>query len=1238
MYHLVSEQTAELRLSDNVLIGNQTTQYLKPFQLEAVRFLYDRFSKQEFCIFNDESGLGKTASIAAFLSGLNTSKKTLVVLQNDDHLLAGWQFHLGVLTDLSVCVVKDVNDSTESAHSVYLSKWSILRSIGDLSKLKFDYIIVDHRGFTLNNSFCSSMLLKHYEGKVNIVISSVDITSDVKLLYNVLRLGGCLEHQYKTIQAFERKFHLPDVKEVLSKRVDLEEYYKQRGVLGEYIKDYRLRRYRHQFESYLPLVTEEQYKINLSRWLGENNSNSTISQTTLESSSEPLSTGNTDEISECLRNMKREPELTGGNDNAEILSECSDEVVAMEPLFLQLSESEVEEVSKDRAETIGDECRSPFIDVVTVSSDDCEIISLSNTPPPHQPTRSPATRKKRKFTKRLQQAENIELTESETEEASPSSSNRKSLNVRLCRVMLPQKKHQETESAEPRKAPLRKPASKKTDEEMTKKPSNEMTTSKSTGVSQSESDKASTSKSKEEQQKTPMKKSPQKVQAVNVVADTSTDQPTTSKATRGRKSESKSPTEHTFKKPQAQKMQSKPAQSPKTVSKTPENESTSSKSTQLRKAATAASKTPTPQAETKSTQVKKPANVTPKKPQEQTKSKTAKEDTAATKSTQATPKKPSQTTAKKPQTEKTPLKSKQTSPKEATEPKTKQATKTEPATSKKTPQQKKTSADEQMGPLKQERSATPNSEPKTRRSYLRDRNSDDVDQRQTRGMQRLTRSAESRIQSKYMSPLKALQYDKKSPVKGKRSHDAVQTPKASKRKREEDNVKQEETADNRSSTTMTEDEPPPKRKVGRPRKVAQDNQRVATPEVTKKTEITQKVATQESSKQANITQKVDKQESSKQANITQKVDTPELLSSGSNASDYSYLQCAQKLPDNLTELEAFQDFRIPEVPQATPLMLSSSLNVNFFSDSEVIVVPSSIPKQEVVVINSSNEECSQQSNTQSRRTRALKRKVSKEPSQPSASTSNFGLLLGEQRARVNKSPDIFSNCSDFSQITLAQPVPQPSPFEGFKIFGSEVKQHQVKTQQSIGTQKKRERSCLDILENMFEPHKTKTNKSGINLLPMLPSPKKQLPQRRFTLLDEDIFEITNNGEFGSRLRLNSNGHVSPVFQVQQQHQQQPQATQQLQQRNKITKYLIGSGCTPEDTGQRIQALSPAQRKSPKSIKSTQSTKLTRWFGTADATTSQSAPSTPQVPADKAAAARVARSGGPTKRKQLNLFK
>ncbi|XP_034482256.1 protein suppressor of underreplication [Drosophila innubila] len=1176
MYHFVSEQTPELRLSDNVLISSHTTQYLKSFQLEAVRFLHDRLSKQEFCIFNDENGLGKCASIVALLNGLGATKKTLIVLQNDDHLLAGWQFHLGVLTDLPVCVIKDVNNSTESAHSVYLSKWSVLRSIGDLSKLKFDYVIVDHRGFTLNNNFCTSMLLKQFERKVNIVISSVDITSDVKLLYNVLRLGGCLEHQYKTFQSFERKFHLPDVKEVLSKRVDLEEYYKQRGVLGEYIKDFRLRRYRHQFESYLPLVTPEQFKINLSLWLGENNSNSTISQTTIESSTEALSTGGTDEIFECLMKIKQEREWTQQEKPEKMsVSESSDEAIGMEPLVLEMSDSETEEVVEENVRVAKSTPTMSSTDVVLLSSDDCEIVTPPTTPPSlsRVPTTSPATKTKRKYTKRSLAAKSVDLTDSETEEPTNSQRKTRKLNIRLSRVTLTQNTQEEVTSN-----------SKKSLEPVTK-----------------------SSPKKSPVLKAPLKPAP--------VASKQSQEPTTllkaAQATKPRPVDTKIVSELTTKKSPEKTTPSKTTQrtkSPIACNKSPE---LTTKKTQEKK-------TPL-----KPTAVKKPSPVTAKKTTEQQK------NAASVSTDQLTPKRSSQVTkpaSKKSQEQRTPLESEEplVSIKKTHEQKTpsrtthvgnpaskktplKTALKTiaSPATSKNTPEQKKKLSSPEPITPKQDKLVTPKSEPKSKRSHLRDMNSDEVVMRQTRGMQRLTRSADSRMHSKYMAPLKALEFEKKVAPKVKRRLDVNRTPKTSKRRNEEEAVKLEAalTPKKSTATATTEEEPKVKKGRGRPKnKLSND---LSKPSSSKK----------------------------KKEDVSAVVATPELLSSGSISSNYSYMQCAQKLPDNLTELESFSEFRIPQAPQATPSMLPVTLN--FFSDSEVVVVPNSNPKPDVVVINSSNDECSQQSTTQSRRTRALKRKVSsssKEQSQPS--TSSFGMLLAQQRNGVNKSPDIFSNCSDLSQITLAQHLPSTSPFEGFKIFGSEVKQLQqqhAKVQQLTMPKKNRERSCLDLLENMFDTQKTKGKESGISLLPNLPSPEKQLPPRRFTLLDDDIFEITNNGEFGSRLRLNSTGNVSPVHQ-----QQQPQ--QLLQQRNKITKYLIGSGCTPEDAGQRTQS-SQAQRKSPKSIKSTQSTKLTRWFNSATASgSSQSAPSTPVVPAEKANAARVARSGGPTKRKQLNLFK
>lgn len=504
---------------------------------------------------------------------------------------------------------------------------------------------------------------------------------------------------------------------------------------------------------------------------------------------------------------------------------------------------------------------------------------------------------------------------------------------------------------------------------------------------------------------------------------------------------------------------------------------------------------------------------------------------------------------------------------------------------------------------------TPKTEPRSKRSDVNILTG--VQLRETRGMQRMTRSADARPYSKYMGLRRALDYDKKGTPKRKRNSDTNQTPTTSKLKKEEAVVKQEVTVMAKKSKTTPTKEKPKTKKIGRPPKRKLSKEPTSLPSNKRRGKISE------------VTVK------------SVPAATPELLSSGSLQSDNSYLQCAQKLPENLAELGSLElpQFRVPHVPPATPLMLPIPLNL--FSDSEVAIAPSPQQKSDVVVINSSHDESSQPSakQSQSRRTRALKRKrpVPSKEQQSQPTTSSFGMLLAQQRGSVNKSPDIFSNCSDLSQLTLAQPVPSVSPFEGFKIFGSEVKQLQqqhAKTQSGMPVKKKRERSCLDILEQMFEPQKTKDSDLGVQLLPNLPSPKQQLPPRRFTLLDDDIFEITNNGEFGSRLRLDSMGNVSPV----QQQQSQPQ-------RNKITNYLISSGGTPEDAGQRTQA-SQVLRKSPKGIKSTQSTKLTRWFATAAAVSgeSQSAPSTPVVPADKMARARMARSGGAGKRKRLELDK
>ncbi|XP_017133977.1 protein suppressor of underreplication [Drosophila elegans] len=972
MYHFVSEQTPELRLSADALVTSHVTQYLKGFQLEAVRFLYDRLAKREFCILNDESGLGKLATVAALLSALDPAKKTLIVLQNDEQLLAGWRFHLDTLTDLQVCTIQGLQDTTDSPHNVYLAKWSQLRSIGDLSRLKFDYVLVDNRGHSLNNSFCTSMLLKHFEGRVNMVISSVDITSDVKLLYNVLRLGGRLEHQYRSFQSFDRKFHLPDPKEVFSKRIDLEEYYKQRGFLSEYIKDFRLRRFRHQFDKSLPLVAPEQYKHNLNLWLASKNS-----QSTLSGSSEVCSTIASLENNPALQNE------TLPSEDADKLSDHSlDDVAAMSPLVFESSDSDVEPITVDPSDDQNQ--------VLIVSSDDCEIVTPPNTPPNRMPTsnESPRMKSKRKFSKRQSPQKKADLTDSEdvdeVVEVAPKKITRaatltftpktRKLNVRLLRVSM------DTLSTPP------------------------------------------------------------------------------------------------------------------------------------------------------------PA-------------------------------------------------------------------KTAPAF------------------------ATPKTERSVRRKKIKLQQVSPIDTGRpvTRGMQRLTRSAESKINSKYLKHHTLDDVKRSTPKRNKA--EGNQTPKTSRVKQEA----KEKIVAQQEKEKVTAAKPPaqetPKRGVGRPRKCKSE------PEALKKSKPKPKFLPKTLPP------------------------TPQVLSGSSLSSEY--MQCAQRIPDNLDAIES-PAFRVPFTPQQTPLLLTLPSAFNLLNDSEMVAIPLSREQAETVVINSSHDESSPQDPSQSRRTKALKRK--RKPEAPVSSSFGGGLGLPPPKRSANKSPDLFSISSDLSQIPLAQPRPA-SPFEGFKIFGSEVKQFQqqhAKTNVS-GPKKKRDRSCLDILEQMFEPREKRPEKSSPKVLPTLPLPLPQrddvaqaITQRRRTLLEDDFFEITNNGQFGSRMRLNSSGDVSPV--------QQDQQSARPTQANKITNYLIGSGSgitqektQPQSTSGNRSAIVAALRKSPKSPKQagkpTQATKLTRWFGSVfgggnsqtSSVESVSAPSTPVNPSTSAAACqtRSARSGGaagPTKRKRLELFK
>lgn len=106
MFHFMATCAPEpLELSEKVQIPGHLRQYLRDFQLETLRFLHSHLANRDFCILNDESGLGKSVSTAVYLGVIAKNKTCLIVVQNDDKLVAGWQFHFDILTNLTVGVL-----------------------------------------------------------------------------------------------------------------------------------------------------------------------------------------------------------------------------------------------------------------------------------------------------------------------------------------------------------------------------------------------------------------------------------------------------------------------------------------------------------------------------------------------------------------------------------------------------------------------------------------------------------------------------------------------------------------------------------------------------------------------------------------------------------------------------------------------------------------------------------------------------------------------------------------------------------------------------------------------------------------------------------------------------------------------------------------------------------------------------------------------------------------------------
>ena len=89
-------------------ISGAICQYLRSFQLDSCKFLADHLLVNPLdggCILNDQSGLGKTVAVVAFLSALGNKPLKALIVVNDESKILNWQYHFEKLGKIGVGII-----------------------------------------------------------------------------------------------------------------------------------------------------------------------------------------------------------------------------------------------------------------------------------------------------------------------------------------------------------------------------------------------------------------------------------------------------------------------------------------------------------------------------------------------------------------------------------------------------------------------------------------------------------------------------------------------------------------------------------------------------------------------------------------------------------------------------------------------------------------------------------------------------------------------------------------------------------------------------------------------------------------------------------------------------------------------------------------------------------------------------------------------------------------------------
>lgn len=102
----VVQSREDFQLSPECKVPGSVAQYLRGFQLEGVKFIATHLLSKESCILNDQSGLGKTATVVGLFSAFGGRKRAVIIV-NDESSVLQWQYHFEKLAKISVGTIDE---------------------------------------------------------------------------------------------------------------------------------------------------------------------------------------------------------------------------------------------------------------------------------------------------------------------------------------------------------------------------------------------------------------------------------------------------------------------------------------------------------------------------------------------------------------------------------------------------------------------------------------------------------------------------------------------------------------------------------------------------------------------------------------------------------------------------------------------------------------------------------------------------------------------------------------------------------------------------------------------------------------------------------------------------------------------------------------------------------------------------------------------------------------------------